>query len=73
MVGCPGGPDSQQLPSISTFNSAEFPEVKVTPEERLSRRGPAGSNGGSGLTKVTPDSGLSLPQPRPQLSLLLQH
>ena len=72
MVGCPGGPDSQQPPSISTFNSAEFPEVRVTPEERLSRRGPAGGNGGSGLTKVTLDSGLGLPQPRPQLSLLLQ-
>lgn len=54
MVGCPGGPDSQQPPSVSTFNSAEFPS-EGPPEERLSRRGPARVDGGSGLTKETRD------------------
>ena len=75
MVDCPGGPDPQQSASISTFNSTEFPEVRVTPEEWLSRRGPAERDGGSGLTKETPGLGDqprgSLPQPRSQLSLLL--
>ena len=60
VVGRPESPDSpspQQPALISSFNPAEFPEVRATPEGQTDgqdSRGTAEGSGGCGLTEETP-------------------